>query len=160
MTWLISDANILIDMEVGGLLDKMFRLPERFAVPDVLYLEELETHHPQLPGLGLQVIELRAEFVDEAYRLGDVYPKPGYNDLLALSLAKQEQRPLLTGDEQLRIAAEQENVTVRGTLWLIDRLYAERIVSLGEIKAAYAQMKNEGRRLPWGLIGKQLKNME
>jgi|GEM_PF-3477377 hypothetical protein len=34
---LISDANILIDMADGGLLEKMSRLPEKFAVPDVLF---------------------------------------------------------------------------------------------------------------------------
>jgi len=39
---LISDANILIDMADGGLLQAMFRLEETFAVPDVLFEEELE----------------------------------------------------------------------------------------------------------------------
>jgi predicted nucleic acid-binding protein len=159
MTWLISDANILIDMEVGGLLDKMFRLSESFAVPDVLYIEELETHHPHLPGLGLQVLEIKEEFVLEAYRLGDAYQKPSYNDLLALSLAKQEQCPLLTGDEQLRLAAEQEQVMVKGTLWVVGRLFSERIIDFEEAQLAYNQMKDEGRRLPWDLINKQLKTM-
>ena len=42
MRLLISDANILIDMEVGGLTAAMFRLDGyRFAVPDVLFAEEL-----------------------------------------------------------------------------------------------------------------------
>jgi len=50
MTWLISDANIIIDMEAGEILDKMFRLPETFAVPNVLYAEECATrgsYHPE-----------------------------------------------------------------------------------------------------------------
>lgn len=41
---LISDANILIDMECGGLLDRMF------AVLDVLFDEELAAEHPDLPA--------------------------------------------------------------------------------------------------------------
>ena len=38
---LISDANILIDMECGGLLDCMFTVDYEFAVLDVLFEEEL-----------------------------------------------------------------------------------------------------------------------
>ena len=69
MKLLISDANILIDMEEGGLIESMFRLPETFAVPDILYEEELLAHHANLPGLGLQVLEISAEYMREAYRL-------------------------------------------------------------------------------------------
>ncbi|OEZ62033.1 hypothetical protein [Duganella sp. HH105] len=34
MLLLISDANILIDMDVGGLLAPMFSMEYRFAVPE------------------------------------------------------------------------------------------------------------------------------
>ena len=159
MTWLISDANIIIDMEVGELLDKMFRLPQQFAVPDILYAEELETHHPHLPGLGLQVLAVNDSFILETYRLMEVYRRPGFNDLLALSLAKQEQCPLLTGDEQLRLAAEQEDVTVRGTLWVIQQLLLANIINADDARKAYERMKKDGRRLPWQLVEKQLNDM-
>jgi len=160
MTWLISDANIIIDMEAGEILDKMFRLPETFAVPNVLYVEELETHHAHLPGLGLVVLNVHEEFVLEAYRLGEVYRRPGHNDLLALALAKQECCPLLTGDARLREAAEMEQVDVRGTLWIIEKLFAENILDYHSAKNAYENMKREGRRLPWDKIKRQLKEME
>lgn len=39
---LISDANILIDMEEGGLLEAMFQLPYDFATPDILFLKSLK----------------------------------------------------------------------------------------------------------------------
>jgi predicted nucleic acid-binding protein len=159
MKWLISDANIIIDMEAGGILDKMFRLPELFAVPNVLYAEELEEHHPHLPGLGLAVLEMHEEFVLEAYRLGGIYRGPSQNDLLALSLAKQEECPLLTGDLKLREAAELEEVEVRGTLWVIERLCIERILDHEGAHLAYDKMKRDGRRLPWERVKKQLKEL-
>ena len=53
MTLLISDANIFIDMEESGVIQQMFELPETFAVPDVLFIEELIEHHPELPQYGL-----------------------------------------------------------------------------------------------------------
>jgi len=159
MTWLISDANIIIDMEAGEILDRMFRLPETFAVPNVLYVEELEMHHAHLPGLGLVVLDVHEEFVLEAYRLGEVYKRPGHNDLLALALAKQERCPLLTGDAKLREAAEKEKVDVQGTLWIIERLFAENILDYHGAKNAYEKMEQEGRRLPWDKIKRQLKEM-
>jgi len=159
MTWLISDANIIIDMEAGEILDKMFRLPETFAVPNVLYVEELERHHAHLPELGLVVLDVYEEFVFEAYRLGDVYKKPSHNDLLALALAKQERCPLLTGDARLREAAETEQVAVRGSLWIIERLFAKNILDYQGANGAYEKMKRDGRRLPWSQVDQQLNKM-
>lgn len=95
---LISDANILIDMADGGLLQAMFRLEETFAVPDVLFEEELETRHPELPELGLISMTLQGEGVVEAYRLKSQSTgrsAPSQNDLFALMLAKQEKCPCL-----------------------------------------------------------------
>ncbi len=160
MAWLISDANIIIDMESGGILDKMFRLPETFAVPNVLYIEELEEHHSYLPGLGLMVLDVRAEYVAEAYRLGDVYKRPSHNDLLALALAKQECCPLLTGDARLREAAEKEQVDVRGSLWVVERLFSENIIDFHGVNDAYEKMRSDSRRLPWDDVKLQLKMMK
>lgn len=36
MALIVSDANIFIDMAVGGLTRLMFRIGEEIAVPDVL----------------------------------------------------------------------------------------------------------------------------
>ncbi|MCF6172574.1 MAG: hypothetical protein L3J44_02140 [Campylobacteraceae bacterium] len=58
MQLLISDANIFIDLDVCGILEQMFELPFEFAVPDILYMEELEEHHGDLPRYGLQIKKL------------------------------------------------------------------------------------------------------
>lgn len=48
MQLLISDANILIDLEEGQLIELMFQLPYQFSIPDVLFEEELEEEHQHL----------------------------------------------------------------------------------------------------------------
>ena len=48
MLLLISDANILMDVEVGDLVAPMFSLGYQFAVPDMLYYEEMEEQHAYL----------------------------------------------------------------------------------------------------------------
>ncbi len=115
----ISDANILIDVEVGGLLAPMFSLGYQFAVPDVLYWEDLAEHHAHWLGLGLQIQSLSAEGVARVQTLSQKHQRPSRNDLFALALAEQAPGPLLTGDAALRSAAEAERIEVKGTVWLV-----------------------------------------
>ena len=65
-------------------------------------------------------------------------------DLFALALAHQEHCPLMTGDRYLREAAEHEAVEVRGTLWLMERLIEEGILTVARAEVAYEQMKATG----------------
>ena len=159
MKLLISDANIFIDMEAGGLVEAMFSLPETFVVPDILFREELAEYNPELPGLGLQVMSLTEEGVAESMRLRLVHKHPSQNDLFALALAKQESCPLLTGDRRLRKAAEQEGVELKGTLWLVERMVEEAIISVEGAAEAYEGMRREKRWLPWAEVTKQLKRL-
>ena len=105
---LISDANILIDLEDGELITQLFSLPYQFSVPDMLFYDELEQQHSYLLDIGLQVGELSPPSMQKAEMLCQQYTQPSRYDCFALVLAKQEQCPLLTGDKNLRKAAEKE----------------------------------------------------
>lgn len=150
MLLLISDANILIDMEAGELLERLFQLPLQFAIPDVLYREEIEPGTPGLEDLGLRVLEVTGEYVRYAFELRGKYgPAPSMNDYLALALARQKGCPLLTGDQALRNAAVAEDIEVRGTVWLLQEMVRGQLISVTEGHAALARMKDARRRLPW-----------
>jgi len=157
---LISDANIIIDMDAGGILRPMFRLEVTFAVPDTLFEEELRTDHPELPRLGLKSLELNEDAVTYADNLVQKYQKTGagINDLLALALAWQEKCPLLTGDSRLRTAGEAEGVEVHGTLWLVGQLVEARVIVARQAETAYERMRQSGRRLPWEEVEQQLRS--
>lgn len=91
MLLLISDANIIIDLEAGEILEAAFQLPYQFAMPDVLFEEEIEEGSPYLLDFGLQTLVVSGEYIDYAVALGEQYgDEPGYNDRIALALAKQE----------------------------------------------------------------------
>jgi predicted nucleic acid-binding protein len=156
---LISDANILIDMEAGGLLEVMFQLEETFAVPDVLFSEELEANHARLPALGLQIKSLSETGVASVFQLQDIYSGPSINDLFALELAREMVCPLLTGDKALRAAAKHEGIDYKGTLWLVEHLVKCRLINAERAEKAYARMRMQGRRLPWDKAFKRLKTL-
>lgn len=150
MLLLISDANILIEMEAGELMGKLFQLPIQFAIPDILYWEEIEPGAPGLEGQGMRILEVTGEYVAYAAGLQAKYgANPSPNDYLALALAKQEGCPLLTGDQALKLAAQQEDVTVMGTVWLLRTMVENQLLSVDDALAALALMKKDKRRLPW-----------
>ena len=60
MKVLVSDTSVLIDLERGALLGTSFALPFEFALPDLLYRQELAEHG----GLALLKRGLRIEGLD------------------------------------------------------------------------------------------------
>lgn len=101
----ISDANVIIDLECAGLTGRIFRLPMEIAVPDLLFHDELSEQHGNLPALGLQILELSPALIDQASILCTRHSAAGIYDMFALALAQDRRCPLLTGDKMLRLLA-------------------------------------------------------
>lgn len=143
---LISDANILIDVIAGGIVDEMFALNYEFGVPDVLFHYELKGNHPELPGKGLKVMGLAAATIVDIVQLNAKHAKAGVsnNDCMALALARQEDCPLLTGDGALRQVALDEGAIVRGTLWLVEEMFNAGLVDLDGVTVSPG-MKSKNR---------------
>lgn len=165
MQLLISDANILIDMEAGALMETLFQLPVQLGIPDLLYYEEIEPGTPGLEEMGLQIMEVNGDFVKYAQLLPSQYnhtlpakngPKPSHNDYLALALAKQETCTLLTGDANLRIVASKEQITVMGTIGLLCAMVENQLLTVDDAMNALDKMKQGKRRLPWPEAEKML----
>lgn len=160
MSLLISDANIVIDFEEGGILEVLFELPDDIGVPDLLFEDELKDQHQDLLDLGLRLVELEETTVERLTELTGKYRGVSRLDMAALAAAEQEACPLVTGDRRLRQAAESEGVEVHGTLWLAEALVQEERLTVVRLKCAYDAMKAAGRRLPWGDVDSQLSRLE
>ena len=160
MRLLISDANILIDLEEGKLIEQMFQLPCQFSIPDILFEEELDEQHQYFITLGLKLDELSEATMLYGMELTQKYTNPSRNDCFALALARQENCPLLTGDKALREAAEAEAISVKGTIWLVGLMIRQDLVTTDQARAAYQRMKDARRRLPWGTAEAMLKELE
>lgn len=156
MLLIISDASVLIDIENGGLSSVMFSLPWRFAVPDILFEEELSERHSSLLQLGLLCKTMSGELIAEAYELRQKYYRTSVNDLLALTLAKHEDCQLLTSDKALRDVALQLNIEVHGTIWLVQKMIQYEKITIEIARVAFQRMKNSGSRLPWSEVEKIL----
>ncbi|MBS4168612.1 hypothetical protein [Parachlamydia sp. AcF125] len=157
----ISDANVIIDMELGGLESAMFCLPEvEYCIPDVLFEKELRQHHSHFMSKGLKLCSLPSKAVAEVFRLSQLHPKPSKMDLFALVLAQEKQAMLLTGDQYLRKVAETYGVECHGTVWLVEQLVKGEIITTEIARLAYRNMFENGSRLPWLEAEERLKKME
>lgn len=157
---LISDANVFIDLDCCRLTRLMFELPYCFCTPDILFERELKAQHAYLLDIGLVTLSLSAESMGYVYQLTANYRKTSIHDLMALSLAKQEKCPLITGDKALRDAAKKEAVSIKGTIWVLEQLVVHQKISKNEALAALDAMKNSGRRLPFDKAQKIIEEID
>ncbi len=160
MQVVISDANVIIDIECCGLTIQMLSLPYQFLLPDILFQEELQHHHPGLLDKGFVEMSLNPESLSNSIELGKKYTKPSRYDCLALAAAIQEECPLLTGDKNLRKAAKQEEIEFKGTLWIMEELFISKLISLDQTIQAFEVMKEAGSRLPQGEITKLVERLQ
>jgi len=149
---IVTDTNVWIDLHRGGLIAEAFKLPVTWLAPDVV-IEELRVPDGEplvrrLRRLGLKQIELSGEQVATVQVFAAGYRRSSTADLFALVVAKARGAVLLTGDRRLREAANEEQVHVHGTLWVLDEMVRRRILPLIRAARALRQMVERGSRLP------------
>ena len=148
MKVLVSDSSILIEFSKRELLDKMFQLEFEFAVPDLLFHEELidlgAYSRRDLLGLGLRVESLDAEGV-EAIAYQSERPALSLVDSFALALAERQGWHLLTEDRTMRSVAQSKGIAHRDALWAIDSMLGAGILSAPQVVAVLEAMRNDPR---------------
>ena len=156
---LVSDTSVLIDLERGSLLETTFELTFQFAVPDLLYHQELARHGgTALVELGLRVEELDGAGVALALRYRRAHRPLSLPDCFALALAQINSWVLLSGDRHLRALAANERVACHGVLWVIDRISEEGLLSNAQLYASIRAIADHPRcRLPRSELRKRLR---
>ena len=149
MKVLVSDSSILIEFSKRELLDKMFQLEFEFAVPDLLFHEELidlgAYSRRDLLGLGLRVGSLDAEGVEVAIAYQSERPALSLVDSFALALAERQGWHLLTEDRTMRSVAQSKGIAHRDALWVIDSMLGAGILSAPQVVAVLEAMRNDPR---------------
>ena len=99
---LVSDTSVIVDLARGGPTRLAFGLPFEFAVPDLLYIREIEEYGgSELVQLVLRIEGLDGSGVALAITYRSRRPALSLPDSFALSLAKMHSWTLLTGDREL-----------------------------------------------------------
>lgn len=149
----VTDTNIWIDLQEGGLLDSVFEMDVTWLIPDLVERELVEHKSEEnlrvrLVEWGLVIRALDGDEIEAVIDLGSTYARPSRTDLATLVVADNDNGILVTGDAALRDAAEGEGIEVHGTLWIVDALVVQEIVRKREAARALQLMMDGDRRLP------------
>ncbi len=156
----VVDASVLIDLTRGGILEMLFRLEADWMISDLAIEELRDPSLETLLALGLRVMEFSGQDILKIISLGQEYPALSLPDRAHLALAERERAILLSGDRHLRVAAQALDVTVHGTLWLLDELVKAGLLLPSQATHALRQMLRQGSRLPKEACEKRLQRWE
>lgn len=145
---LVTDANIWIQLEDGGLLEEAFQLGCRLAAPDLIVSELGPVLGPRVCELGLVLLATEDGAEDDWADLRTRYPRPGDVDLYGLLQARLLACRLVTGDRHLREAAETEGIEVSGLLWLLDLMVELDVLGRRAARRSLQAICDRGARLP------------
>lgn len=145
---LVTDANIWIQLEDGGLLEEAFGLGYRLAAPDLIVSELGPVLGPRVCELGLVLLAPEEDADEDWTDLRQRYPRPGDVDLYGLLHARLLACRLVTGDRHLREAAEAEGIEVSGLLWLLDLMVQLEVVPGRVARRSLQAICDRGARLP------------
>ncbi len=157
---LVLDTSVIIDLQRGGIVKELFALSYEFVSPDVIIAELGEPDGTDLENLGLKSAEFTSEQVREVLELTPHHPHISARDIFALLLASHGGLPLLTGDRSLRNLAGKHRVPVHGTLWILDEMVKQSVLTKGQAVHALRQILLQGGRLPAEECEKRLRTWE
>ena len=145
---LITDTNIWIDLDHGGLVESIFHLPYRICAADFAKVEIRSIDVTDLEKQGLAFQELEKTLVAELVFLRSHKPTIAIADLAAFLLAREQSAVLVTGDRSLVKFAIDEGVEVHGLLWLMDEMVRLGILQPRSAAVSLTTILDLGARLP------------
>ena len=149
MAVLVCDSSVLIEFSKRALLGEMFGLDFQFAVPDLLFDDELIDLGPygrqDLLNWGLRVETLDPAAMEAAIAYQSGRPVLSLVDSFALALAGRRGWPLLTEDRLMRRVAQSEGIPHHDALWAVDRMFEAGILAAGRVVTTLEAMRNDPR---------------
>lgn len=149
----VQDANILIDLELAGLLDLWFQAGIATHTTDLIVdqlqrgrhgiaLSHLQSGHLVCHSLSM------VDLIEVDALMQQVGEGPDLADCSVLWLAGKLGCILLTGDGALRRAGFSQSITVHGTLWILDHLVERALLAERVAAAKIEHLIAAKRRLP------------
>jgi predicted nucleic acid-binding protein len=149
----LNDTNILIDFYKIDLLDALLEIDLEmhttdFVVAELVVEEQLDWLEELIEQRKLIVSGFSGEEIFELMQKESDNLGLSLTDCSAWQWAEKNQGILLTGDAQLRQAAIKSGVEVHGSIWLMDELLRQGILTEAQGCKAIKKLRKKNRRLP------------
>lgn len=154
MRIVVSDGACLTDLRKASLLNAFLKLPHEILFPNTLFedgfLEFTSSQKKALIRAGINIMDLPGESVLRAREVIRSTPQLSIHHGLAFVLAQTHAGCiLLTGDGSLRTLAESHRLKVRGVLWVVDQIHANKLGTAASLHARLLSLADDPAvRLP------------
>ena len=166
MEIVISDANILIDIEKADLTDDFFKLPYSMHTTDFIIHELRDTtiidkmHYLEAQG-KLTIKQFTSDELAAIIAIQTDQPQLSIQDCSVWKYAKDLKGRLLTGDRKLRKCAEDDSILVSGILFILDEMVESfHIISCSRAAEALRKLISMNPRLPAEECGLRISRWE
>ncbi len=146
---IITDTNIITDLNVAKLLEKFVKL-DNVYISDLIRYDEVNSDTGDINFIAkFKVIDVTAEELAEISSIRLERPRLSTYDALNYIIARDNNGILVTGDKELKTYAEKNGVEVIRTLKIIELMYENNIISNNEaIKACKLLKACSTTRIP------------
>lgn len=124
----VVDSSVLISLEHGNLIEAVFKLKHSFSTTDLIFEELGGEFKSILSFLRLKIERLNHLDMERMEHLVLKYRKPSRIDISGLILSEEKGAVLLTGDNNLRNAEQDERIEVHGALFLMNAVVDQGII--------------------------------
>lgn len=158
---IITDTNIITDLNIANILDKFIKL-DNVYIGVLIKNDEINYNTGNIDIINkFKVIESTGEELLEANKLSKIENKLSYYDILNYIIARDNDGLLATGDNRLKLYSEKNNVEVIRTLKIIKLMKEKNIISKKEAIEACTLLKNYNKtRIPNENINELIKELE
>ncbi|WAC05119.1 MAG: hypothetical protein OS112_00390 [Methanoregula sp.] len=143
------DTNIFFDFIAGDIFDQLFLLPFSFQTSEFIPKEISGSFsRQQLKDLGVNLLILTDAEVKELHAIKQQHIELSIDDVSVFYLSRKHNIMILSSDELLRNLAAESGIEYHGTLWLLEELIKNDLLSSQEAADALRKMLGKKRWLP------------
>ena len=164
MKLIITDTNVFFDIITIDALPEFFALDFEICTTDFVVSEILLSHQREqvesfIRAKKLIVFELSIDEIDSIRNFKTTRFFKGITDKTVLWKSHQLKCPLLTGDKKIRNEAEDLNIEVHGSIWVIQKLITDEVVSKQAGTVLLEKLKASNTNLPHNEIDKLIRQL-
>ena len=158
---IITDTNIITDLNNAGILDKFVKL-DNVYISDMVKNDEIKNSTGNLEIIHkFKTISANDKQIKEIFKIAERTSGLSKYDIINFILAKDNKAMLATGDQKLKNFALANGVEVIRTLRIIRLMNLNNIISSKEtIKACQLLKTNEKTRIPLDEIEKIINELK
>jgi predicted nucleic acid-binding protein len=165
MNLIITDTNVFFDIMGIGALPEFFALDLEiyttdFVIQEILGSDQREQIESFIRAKSLNVFKFTGDELDEINNFQTRRFFNGITDKTVLWKSYQLKCALLTGDKKLRSEAEDLNIEVHGSIWVIEELVEKQIITKIKGTGLLETLKLINSSLPHDEIDKLLQRLK